>query len=105
MVDAPLGAALAEALRQPLTASAHAALADSLLARGVVPRAALELRVAVTLDRTRWADRLRLAQVMAALGGEEEAADELAALGKQSRAGPVAAEARRVLKALRRARE
>ena len=105
VVDAPLGAALAEALRQPLTASAHAALADSLLARGVVPRAALELRVAVTLDPTRWADRLRLAQVMAALGGEEEAADELAALGKQSRAGPVAAEARRVLKALRRARE
>ncbi|TMQ70457.1 MAG: hypothetical protein E6K81_12545 [Candidatus Eisenbacteria bacterium] len=84
VVDAPLGAALAEALRQPLTASAHAALADSLLARGVVPR---------------------LAQVMAALGGEEEAADELAALGKERHAGPVAAEARRVLKALRRARE
>ena len=70
-----------------------------------MPRAALELRVAVTLDPTRWGDRLRLAQLMAALGGEEEALGELEALSAERRAGPVAAEARRMLEALRPVRE
>ena len=73
----PLGIALAAVLRQPLTARTHLELADTLLSRGVLARAGLELRIALALTPERSDVRLQLARVMIALGGDLEAMEEL----------------------------
>ena len=76
-IDPNLGNALAEALRHPLTAISHAALADTLLRRGVAARAGMELRIATTLDPSRLGDRYQLAQILIGLGGTIEAVADL----------------------------
>ncbi len=75
--SSPLGIALAAVLRRPLTAATHLALADTLLRRGVLPRAGLELRIALALAPGRSEARLQLARVMIDLGGDLEAMAEL----------------------------
>jgi len=95
--DPRLGAALAGVLRRPLGAASHAALAAALLERGVLPRAALELRIAVTLDPGRREERYRLAELLVRLGGIDEARTELRALVADPDAGPLTEAARRSL--------
>jgi hypothetical protein len=95
--DPGLGAAFARMLGTPRSAGAHADLADSLLSRGVVPGAGVELRIAVRLDPARWADRYRMARVMIELGGHEEARIELARIAAEPAAGAVRVPARATL--------
>jgi FimV-like protein len=73
----PVGIALAAVLRKPLTAGTHLDLADTLLRRGVLPRAGLELRIALALAPERSEARLQLARVMIEMGGDLEAMEEL----------------------------
>ena len=91
------GHALEAALRRPRSADSHVAFADSLLARGLVPRAALELRIALALEPGRATDRYRLAQLMAEMGGTVEAIAELRRITDDPAAGPVRAPARAAL--------
>jgi hypothetical protein len=91
------GQAFEVALRHPRSADSHLALADSLLARGLVPRAALEMRIALTLEPGRPLDRYRLAQLMAEMGGTVEAMAELRRITDDPAAGPIRAPARAAL--------
>jgi hypothetical protein len=99
-VDHDLGGSLREVLAHPLRAATHAALGRALLQRRVLPRAGLELRVAVALDSTRYGDRFDLTRVMERLGGTEEALAELRVLAGDPSAGPYAVEARRRIEEL-----
>lgn len=93
-LDRGVGAAMKRTLLEPRSAGAHAALADSLLARNGLPAAGMELRIATALDPRRYEDRLRLVQVMLQLGGDPEALVELDRLSVDPEAGAVAWQAR-----------
>ena len=101
-IDPALGSAFVAALRRPSSAAAHAALAETLLARRVLPRAGLELRIAVTLDPARHGDRYRLAQVMVELGGTKEALAELSEMARDPSAGTAAYQAHQLFERLER---
>ena len=101
-IDSALGSAFAAALRNPRHAESHVALADLLVARHVLPRAGLELRIAVTLDPTRWQDRYRLACLLVDLGGVTEALVDLEEIAASPAAGPLAGEARAMIARLPR---
>jgi hypothetical protein len=92
--DPGLAAAMAAMLRAPRSAVVHSGLADSLIARDILPGAGVELRIAASLDARRFADRYRLALVMLDLGGSTEAISELEALAAEPRAGAIAEQAR-----------
>jgi hypothetical protein len=98
-----LGTASQAMQRAPLTASSHAAFAESLLAAGIVPHAALELRIAVTLEPHRWRDRFRLAALMMQMGGATEALEELRRIAADPAAGRFAEEAQRAIEEVTRA--
>ena len=103
-LDPGVGATFAGVLRRPCTAAAHARLADTLEARGVSVRSSFELRIAVTLDPSRFADRLRLGLWMAQMQGWHEARLELESVAQRAPDAELAARARAALAALERAR-
>ena len=70
-----------------------------------MPRAALELRIAVTLDPARRADRWRLAQLLNSLGGMEQALAELRVLAADPDSGPYRAMARAAIPQVEQARQ
>jgi hypothetical protein len=76
--------------RRPLTAGAHVALAESLLAYGLAERGALELRIATLLDPERWRDRYHLASVLVQLGGAIEAVADFREIAASPSAGAMA---------------
>jgi hypothetical protein len=92
--DPGLAGAMSAMLRAPRSAAGHSALADSLIARGILPATGVELRIATSLDPRRYADRYRLALVMLQMGGAVEALTELDALAAEPGAGALAEEAR-----------
>lgn len=93
--------AFAAMLRRPLTAAAHADLADSLLSRGALRPAALELRIALSLSPREHPLRYGLALTMYQLGGQEEAEEEFQMLAADSTAGRYREAARHGLSLLR----
>lgn len=93
------------ALRRPLDAGAHIALADAFRPRRAAVSEAVELRIATTLDPRRIAERVRLARTLIALGLEPAARRELARLVADSHGGAGGAEALRLLQEMRRAGE
>ncbi len=101
--DPGLGAAMRAMLSEPRSGGAHVALADSLITRGVLPGAGVELRIAATLDPRRYGDRYRLALIMLRLGGPKEAAGELEALAADPGAGPLSDRARALAARVRKA--
>ncbi len=99
--DRGLAAVMERMTRSPTSASTHAALAESLLAREALPAAGVEFRIASTLDAGRLADRYRLALVMLGLGGTREAVAELQALVDMPTSGAVRPAARALLDRVR----
>ncbi len=87
-------------LEHPLSAQVYVALADSFAREGVTQGEAFELRMAITLDPTRWAERWRLAGKMVDLGGGQEALEELQSLAAARDAGTWAARAQAALDSL-----
>jgi hypothetical protein len=99
--DPGLARAYAGVLRHPMTAAPHAALAESLLARGILVDAAVALRVASALEPTRLSDRLKLAELLAGLGETAAARTEFEAIAARTGDPTLAATARERLSQLR----
>ena len=97
----PIHALMLAALRRPLDADSHIALADVFRARRAAVSEAVELRIATTLDPRRVAERVRLARTLIALGLEPAARRELARLIADSHGGAGGAEALRLLEEMR----
>lgn len=95
--DAHLAAALQYMLAHPLSAGPCVILADAYEDTGTLQGAAVSLRLAVTLDPRDWPSRLRLALLMNALGGLEQAREELETIASSPDAGDHARMAREVL--------
>jgi hypothetical protein len=63
LVDGPESPAYAQVFQHPLSAAAHAACAESLLARRDITDAVVEYRLSLALAPGRIEDRLRLAEL------------------------------------------
>lgn len=96
-VDDTIRRAVGAVLSEPLSAAAHVQLARCQLD---LRRAAVELRIAVTLDPKHYAARFALARSMIALGGGQEALGELALLVNEPAAGEVRQAARELLQGI-----
>lgn len=95
------GHAFETVLRFPRTVRAHEALGGVLAGLGNPARAALELRIAVSLDPAAHEDRYRLASVLWEVGASDAAIAELTRLIGDPAASAAAEEARSALDRIR----
>ena len=96
----PFHAPMVAALRHPLDARAHLALADACHQLNAFVSEAVELRIATVLDPSLTAERLRLAQSLLATGQAPTARRDLEQLVAVTRDTPVGLAARRLLAGL-----